>query len=99
MSKKYLSPYGNSQKIIRLHNLPKLPDHREAAVGQDWTGRIIDRYNKMISREELVALADNMAAAASQLSAQTYDNLIQSREQLVHEVEELYKILVDRTAA
>lgn len=57
----------------------------------------------MIRKEELVALADTMAAAASQLSAMTYDTLIHTREQLVQEVAEIYKKLEedkqDRTAA
>lgn len=47
----------------------------------------------MIRKEELVALADTMAAAASQLSAMTYDTLIHTREQLVQEVAEIYKKL------
>ena len=47
----------------------------------------------MITKEEVVALADTMAAAASQLSAMTYDTLIHTREQLVLEVEKIYKKL------
>lgn len=47
----------------------------------------------MITKEEVVALADTMAAAASQLSAMTYDTLIQTREQLVSQLAEVYKAI------
>jgi len=47
----------------------------------------------MITKEEVVALADTMAAAASQLSAMTYDTLMQARQQLVEQVAEVYRII------
>jgi hypothetical protein len=47
----------------------------------------------MITREELVGLADSMAGAASQMGMTGYDTLIHSRKQLVEEVGELYKKL------
>lgn len=50
----------------------------------------------MIAKEELVALADTMAAAASQLSAMTYDTLIQAREQLITNIKELYQVIDDK---
>ena len=47
----------------------------------------------MITEKELIQLADNMAAAASQLSQMSYDSLINSREQLIEQVHELYEII------
>lgn len=42
---------------------------------------------------EVIALADSMAAAASQMGAMGYDTLITSREMLVEQLTELYKQL------
>ena len=47
----------------------------------------------MVTEKEVLALADNMAAAASQLSAMTYDSLMESRTQLQNHVHELFKQL------
>lgn len=47
----------------------------------------------MITEKELIQLADNMAAAASQLSQMSYDVFINSREELINQVHQLYKIL------
>jgi hypothetical protein len=45
----------------------------------------------MITEKEVLALADNMAAAASQLSAMTYDTLMDSRQQLQECVHDLFQ--------
>lgn len=47
----------------------------------------------MTTEKEILALADNMAAAASQLSAMTYDTLMSNREELRTRVHELFKNL------
>lgn len=44
----------------------------------------------MISKEGILALADNMAAAASGLNTMTYDQLMSNRKQLIDEVDELF---------
>jgi hypothetical protein len=51
----------------------------------------------MITEKEVLALADNMAAAASQLSAMTYDNLMESRTQLQVCVHELFEKIKEAT--
>ena len=45
----------------------------------------------MVTEKEILALADSMAAAASQMSAMTYDTLMSSREELQTKVHELYE--------
>lgn len=45
---------------------------------------------RLISKEQIITLADNMAAAASQLNTMTYDQLMTSRSQLIAEVEDLF---------
>lgn len=47
----------------------------------------------MITEKELIQLADTMAAAASQMGQMSYDILINSREQFINAVHELYRIL------
>lgn len=47
----------------------------------------------MVTPQELIALADTMAAAASHMTAITYDTLIQTREQFIREVTELFEDL------
>lgn len=47
----------------------------------------------MITEKELIQLADSMAAAASQMGQMSYDILINSREQFIEAVHELYKNL------
>lgn len=47
----------------------------------------------MTTEKEILALADNMAAAASQLSAMTYDTLMSNREELRTRVHELFENL------
>ena len=52
----------------------------------------------MFTEKDVLTLADNMAAAASQLSAMTYDNLMESRSQLqfhIHELFDLVKVATD----
>jgi hypothetical protein len=53
----------------------------------------------MITEKDVLALADNMAAAASQLSAMTYDTLMENRSQLqicIHELFEKIKEVPDQ---
>lgn len=45
----------------------------------------------MITETELIGLADNMAAAASQMGTMGYESLISNRCALVHEVHEIFK--------
>lgn len=47
----------------------------------------------MITEKELIQLADTMAAAASHLDQMSYDILINSREQFIEAVHNIYKIL------
>lgn len=47
----------------------------------------------MITEKELIQLADSMAAAASQMGQMSYDILINSREQFIEAVHEIYKNL------
>lgn len=42
---------------------------------------------------EVLALADNMAAAASQMGVMGYETLITSRQMLVEQLTEVYKVL------
>jgi len=45
----------------------------------------------MITAKELIELADNMAAAASQMGSMGYEALIHSRDQLIENVYKLYE--------
>jgi hypothetical protein len=45
----------------------------------------------MITAKELIELADNMAAAASQMGSMGYEALIHSRDQLITNVYKLYE--------
>lgn len=45
----------------------------------------------MISKEEMLALADNMASAASSLNTMTYDQLMSNRKQLIDSINEVYE--------
>ena len=45
----------------------------------------------IITAKELIELADNMAAAASQMGTMGYENLIHSRDQLITNVYKLYE--------
>jgi hypothetical protein len=51
----------------------------------------------MVTEKEVLALADNMAAAASQLSAMTYDTLMESRTQLQNHVHKLFEQIKEAT--
>jgi hypothetical protein len=45
----------------------------------------------MITAKELIELADNMAASASQMGSMGYESLIHSRDQLITNVYKLYE--------
>ena len=45
----------------------------------------------MITEQEVLALADSMAASASNLNAMTYDTLMNSRSELQSCIKELFK--------
>jgi hypothetical protein len=47
----------------------------------------------MLTEKELINLADSMAAAASQMGMMGYEQLIDSRQQLVDSVQEIFQIL------
>jgi hypothetical protein len=51
----------------------------------------------MITEKEVLALADNMAASASQLNSMTYDTLMDSRNQLQHVIRELFEKIKEAT--
>jgi hypothetical protein len=51
----------------------------------------------MFTEKDVLTLADNMAAAASQLSAMTYDNLMESRSQLQVCIHELFQQIKEAT--
>ena len=50
----------------------------------------------MVTEKEILALADTMAAAASDMSAMTYDTLMSSREELQTRVHELIESLTNK---